>query len=85
MSESILTIDSSDLRDLFSDFLLSFVLLGSAFVTVPCAKSAETDESKAAMVWVIFPGFMTTGAARRAAHGWTRRRAKKFETDREAI
>src|SRR2546423_13268074 len=51
----MLTRESSDL---VSDFLLSFTLPGSAFVTAPCAKSDVSEESKAASVCVIFPGFM---------------------------
>src|SRR5205823_11832287 len=54
-SESMLT---RELSDLVSDFLLSFTLPGSAFVTAPCAKSDVSEESKAASVCVIFPGFM---------------------------
>ena len=45
---------SSDL----SDFLLNFVLAGSVFSPVPCAKRDEIDERMTAMVWVIFPGFI---------------------------
>ena len=45
---------SSDL----SDFLLNFVLAGSAFSPVPCAKRDEIDERMTAMVWVSFPGFI---------------------------
>ena len=49
-----------ELSDFFSDFLLNFVFVGSALLTVPWPNKAETDESKAAMVWVSFPGFMTS-------------------------
>ena len=42
----------------FCVFFVSLVLAGSAFVTAPCAKSDVIDESKAAIVCVIFPGFM---------------------------
>jgi len=55
VSESTPTRDSSDF---FSDFLLNFTFVGSAFVTAPCANSDDTDESKAANVCVIFPGFI---------------------------
>ena len=47
-----------DSADFSSDFLLSFAFVGSAFVTAPCANSDDTDESKAASVCVIFPGFI---------------------------
>src|SRR5262249_18880122 len=46
-TDSMFTRDASDF---FSDFLLSFVFAGSSFVSVPWAKSAEIDESKAAIV-----------------------------------
>jgi hypothetical protein len=42
----------------FWDFLLNFVLAGSAFSPVPCAKRDEIDDRMTAIVWVSFPGFI---------------------------
>jgi hypothetical protein len=41
--------------DGFSDFLVNFILGGSAFSGAECAKSDEIEDNKAAMVWIIDP------------------------------
>ena len=72
-----------DSLDCLPDSLLNFVLVGSAFVSVPCANSAEIDDNKAAMVWVIFPGFMKQWQHNALLMvGWTRRQAVKVVPDR---
>jgi hypothetical protein len=38
--------------------LLNLTFVGSAFVTAPWANSEVTEESKAAIVCVIVPGFI---------------------------
>ena len=59
-SESRLTITSSDMR---SVFLLSFTLAGAGLTGPDWANIAVTEESRAATVWVIVPGFMGQGAS----------------------